>query len=315
MLLLLATSACGDQGTGPDIGADKDCSYVGVEHTDAVEAAQTWRKEDGPHHVKGSIRVGGPPLASLTIEAGTLVCFGPGASIVAAGAVEQRPGGGFQPATGGVLIAQGTEDEPIVFTASNPLSRWAGITVTEMGSGSRISHAVVEHATIGVLGSGAVDIDHVTFRQILQTAITYSYYNVDSRIGDTVVDSAGLDGSPAVVMGGGTLERTTIKNSGGTGLTATARYAHIRIQDCSIQGNAGDGVYVTFRTVTELPIHNCNLEDNQGLGVNNASTLVVDATRNWWGDPTGPLGFYGDGVSDGVDYSSHQTEPVPVGNP
>ncbi len=150
-------------------------------------------------------------------------------------------------------------------------------------------------------------------RQITRTGIGYLYYNDGSHITDTRVDSAGLDGSWAVSMEGGRLERTTVTGSGGDGIRAVSRYASVQISDCAVSGSKGDGIRVAFRTVRTLPINRCNIHDNGGVGVVNLSDFEVDATGNWWGDPAGPNGPQGDGVSGAVDFGAFLTELVEIG--
>jgi len=60
---------------------------------------------------------------------------------------------------------------------------------------------------------------------------------------------------------------------------------------------------------SSLVIHNSLIFNNTGYGILNYSSNTVDATRNWWGDPTGPYhyvlntGGLGNAVSDGVNFS------------
>jgi hypothetical protein len=310
MAVLVGCAACADPGTGPLTGPNDVCAASGTDHTGAITASETWHRGDGPHHVTGALTVGDDPDATLTIEAGTRVCFAPGASITMVGSAVPRPGGGFEPARGGALVALGAEDATITFTAADPTARWGGITISQLAGGSLLSHAVVEYATTGVVAEGPIDIENTVIRQITGIGVVYGYYNVEGRIADTVVDSAGLDGSHALYMEGGTLERTVIRGSGGAGLVVAARYARVRVSGCGVYGNKGDGILVTFRTESTVPINDCNLEGNGGPGVRNDSEIEVDARRNWWGDPAGPHGPAGDGVAGPVDVRDFRTRPV-----
>ncbi|MDX8339285.1 right-handed parallel beta-helix repeat-containing protein [Draconibacterium sp. IB214405] len=66
---------------------------------------------------------------------------------------------------------------------------------------------------------------------------------------------------------------------------------------CTVSGNSGDGIYLhAYSTSNPGPnaiINNCNIMGNNGYGLKtyvyqNASTIWLDATNNWWGtsDPT-----------------------------
>jgi len=75
--------------------------------------------------------------------------------------------------------------------------------------------------------------------------------------------------------------------------------------------NYGVGVWSAGRTPIASNQINCNnIDGNTGYGViNYNSSVVIDATHNWWGHATGPehtlnLGGLGDRVSDNVNYDN-----------
>ena len=82
----------------------------------------------------------------------------------------------------------------------------------------------------------------------------------------------------------------------------------ISIIDTSSISEHSRGIYVTTES-DNLTIHNSSIFNNTGYGILNYSSNTVDATRNWWGDPTGPYhyalntGGLGNAVSDGVNFS------------
>lgn len=65
-----------------------------------------------------------------------------------------------------------------------------------------------------------------------------------------------------------------------------------------------------------MPAMQCFITDNSGYGVQNVSPgNIIDATYNWWGDPSGPGGVgpgTGDEVSSWVDYDPWLDHPVCV---
>ena len=77
------------------------------------------------------------------------------------------------------------------------------------------------------------------------------------------------------------------------------------------------GVYKEGGTVR---VKNSNIFENVDFGVQNATTVDVDATLNWWGDPTGPLhpqknpGGKGNKVSDYVLFEPWQQQKVSFKN-
>ena len=71
-------------------------------------------------------------------------------------------------------------------------------------------------------------------------------------------------------------------------------------------------------TPSNINLHHNNIYDNTGYGIYNYSTVTIDATRNWWGSPTGPhrelpngkwVGK-GDKVSSNIDYKPWSPHPV-----
>jgi hypothetical protein len=78
---------------------------------------------------------------------------------------------------------------------------------------------------------------------------------------------------------------------------------------CVIAANSGNGV--RFEGGFPLTINQSNIYSNTGFGVNNLdSSQTINAQNNWWGDPDGPEGDSGDGVSDNVDFSNWLTSPA-----
>ena len=73
---------------------------------------------------------------------------------------------------------------------------------------------------------------------------------------------------------------------------------------------------IAANTTAPVTIINSNLTDNTEAIRNFRSSPVVNATGNWWGDPTGPFnassnpGGLGNPVSDFVDFSSFAIEPL-----
>ena len=73
-----------------------------------------------------------------------------------------------------------------------------------------------------------------------------------------------------------------------------------------------EGIEFNYGTLTNVAIHNTNIEGNLDEGVANYGTGIVDATGNWWGDASGPSGEgpgTGDRVTENVDFNPWSTSP------
>lgn len=96
----------------------------------------------------------------------------------------------------------------------------------------------------------------------------------------------------------------------GVGLAAILIGASdVQVLRCDVTDNGSDGIRVTSAVTGNVGIHDCNLERNAGFGAYNLAPFRVDARRNWWGDPAGPTGPAGDGVSGNVDASEPRPAP------
>jgi len=110
-----------------------------------------------------------------------------------------------------------------------------------------------------------------------------------------------------VINNAGTLNLTNseIIDNDWYGIYQTAGTAMI---DSTIIARQSRGIYLPSGN-SSLVIHNSLIFNNTGYGILNYSSNTVDATRNWWGDPTGPYhyvlntGGLGNAVSDGVNFS------------
>ena len=100
----------------------------------------------------------------------------------------------------------------------------------------------------------------------------------------------------------------------GDGICCYHSLSPITINDCVISENMGEGIYGDF--CSQLIIHDCSITDNTTYGVrNHYSSDTIDATRNWWGDSTGPYhpnlnpNGLGNPVSDYVDFIPWRSSP------
>jgi parallel beta-helix repeat protein/predicted outer membrane repeat protein len=90
----------------------------------------TWTQEDSPYIITGDIVV--PFGETLTIEPGVLVVF------------ENV----FSMAVEGIIVAEGTADEPITFTKQLGTSGWRGLRFFFGPDGSSLKHCIFEHGLV-----------------------------------------------------------------------------------------------------------------------------------------------------------------------
>jgi hypothetical protein len=227
----------------------------GTEHAGFIQGAAVWRAADGPHRLVGSVQV-----TRLTIEAGALVCGSTGADI--------------RLVPGGMLMAEGSAEAPIVFTAQDSVNPWNGLRLH--GDTVTLSHVIVEHATRGAWTNpeglsrsiGPVEIRNALFRVIHGPAIWVGYYSSVALV-ESVVDSACLgiaDCAAISVVGRGPelrFEESVIRNSGGMGIYASTvgsgPAAHLTFVGGAIEQSAGIGLhtagqFLSFHVVNPVQI-------------------------------------------------------------
>ena len=232
---------------------------------------------------------------------------------------------------GGRLWARGTAAEPVVFTNVGA-DFWGGLVFRSppgvdpftppVPDTSYLTNALLERpgvflpeGSIGTTLVPAVDaaeahmvvIDSTVIRQSAGRGGVVNLQAPGSRISRSAVDT--VSNGTGVVLGSGTvLEGTTVRGASGIGVEV--RGSDVTLATCEITGSGSHGVQVS--ATTNVHINNCNLFDNVGNGVENATSTAVDATNNWWGDAAGPTGTNGDGVSANVTFVPFLTVPVVI---
>jgi hypothetical protein len=123
------------------VNTDSSCSQGGGQvHSGTIKpGGETWGVCGSPHFVKGTFWVEGKDSPILTIEAGAVVRFENGASLWIG---ENAPGG---------LVAEGTAEKPIVFTADTAGAQpgfWQGIQLRPQTLKGRATlvHTRIEYA-------------------------------------------------------------------------------------------------------------------------------------------------------------------------
>ena len=243
------------------------------------------RAEDGPHFIFGTYTV-----ADLAVEPGATVCGLPGSVI----SVRSHSAG--DSSVSAFVHGRGTAEHPVRFTATDTVQGWLGIDGSQ-GISMTLTHALIEHTTREYAGWGGHMTIHDSHLRRLPFAHCGNISSVDIR--RTLFEGSG------VCISDGIFEDNTIRGGGLQIVRDRPTPGVARVLRCTIT----DSPYYGIRVLDGAPaeIHECNLERNAGLGVDNFGTATVDARRNWWGDPAGPHGPAGDGVSGNVDASEHLT--------
>ncbi len=117
-------------------------SSMAAEVNGIIDTDTVWTLAESPYQVTGNIQIAAG--TTLTIESGVSVTIQSSLSADV----------GYYILVEGVLNAQGTVDNPIVFTAADPLSPWGGIVFVDQSqdwdetgsSGSILSNCVIEYA-------------------------------------------------------------------------------------------------------------------------------------------------------------------------
>jgi hypothetical protein len=219
----------GPEPTLPDFSGTCD-SEGGTVQRGTVSG--TWTRNQSPHRVADTVYVSG----QLVIEAGALVCLGPDAAI------------SWRPESAGTVVAVGTAEAPVVFTADRPGGRWGGFVFrSNLATGTAavdLTHVVIENATTGIdLGYGqSVRVSDGLIRRITGPGVHAGGIRLRNVVVDSVCQRGG--GCPAVSAlnyANVVLEDVWIRDSGGGGVQMGDR-GTLTLANVRITGSAGTGL-------------------------------------------------------------------------
>ena len=146
--------------------------------------------------------------------------------------------------------------------------------------------------------------------EIVNSQFGITGYLKDSLIEGNVVRDFATEGTAI----SGQFLNTEIKNnmvtgySDGAALSFEEHYGRDLSENVTVTGNTFTGnhlgiyVFNTQTTLTGITVHFNSIAGNSWYGVRNDGGEMLDATENWWGAASGPLGD-GDTVSTKVHYS------------
>jgi hypothetical protein len=238
------------------------------------------------YEITGTITVN--PGVTLTIEPETIVYFSQGTSrlivndsgnlIICQGVVFKmvRSSSSYNFYVYGKIVAMGTEESPVHFTAYRDDTIGGninGLGEFEQGMPGDWSQIRIDGADLGSY------LDHCEIR--------YGGYNNTSQVH---IRNSSLALNHCDISYG-VQDGVVLYNSNSS------------LEDCSISSNNRHGVYLDLSPAL---IHYCGIWANTGDGIFNYTPVhVVNAEYNWWGDASGPGGVgpgAGDEISDGITY-------------
>ncbi len=195
-------------------------------HQGTISQNETWKKADGPHIIRGEVLVESEQGVTLTIEAGTEVHFEKGASLfVGYGSL-------------GYLKAQGTADQPIVFTSASASPAKGDWMTIYLGSGA--ANSVLSHCTIKYGGSASYG------------AVTVSGENNTPSITNcTIEQSAGFGVDLQAHSAFKVFTGNTIKTSGANPIRLGANVVGTMGAGNTFTGNAIQAIDVDGETITK----------------------------------------------------------------
>jgi hypothetical protein len=283
------------------LGNSKDTLYVtgGTAHAPVtVRADVPWR------------------MASPAIDSGSVMTVQPGSHLA-------FDGGGLTFARGGRLDARGTAAAPIVFTPSITSVPWGGLffgdplepdPINVAVDTSYLSNARLELVSSvnggAIVGGGAHHTLLLDSLRIRRTAVgaAVALHGYGSRLSHSVIDTTGSPTStaPALLLADSTAAYgVVVRRSGGDGVEMSGNAS---FTSSTVNGSLGNGVSVFGANAV---LSNDNFFANGGVGVFSHGS-AVNAEGNWWGDPAGPNGPSGDGVSGFVDFANWLASAVVI---
>lgn len=239
------------------------CTLPGgqVHQGEIKPGGETWGVCGSPHFVKGDFIVAGKDSPVLTVEAGAVVRFENGASIL----VGTTAPGGF--------VIEGKENNPAVLTADTAGASpgfWQGIHFYEQTVKGKayMEHARIEYAG-GAFGAVAVESE----AQAIELKL------LDVEIKNSLYTGLYLMGNSRLAKDSGKVRILGTKSSeqgGGTPIITGGSGTH-NMPDGEYKGNESDVILINSNNSTETITSN-TIWRNVGIPYQAANSLIVDGT-------------------------------------
>jgi parallel beta-helix repeat protein len=277
-------------------------NYITVfnDSSGAITQNTTWSLANGPYIITGDLTVNSG--ATLTIEPGTVIKFGQGASF-------QVYGG---------LNATGTASAPIYFTdlrddtvggdtngdggATSPApGGWAGIIIGDGGTAT-LDHAVVRYggvryADIYKTGFGSIIVTNSTVSDSASYGILIENTSDVQTLSNNIIENNGWDGIRLYgISGSVTISGNEIRNNN-AGITLDTITGTVSITGNTIEDNQSEGIHVeNISGEIEISGNEIRGSVGNGIGISNGGrgvTITSNVIEN-----NGQYGIYSDAATE-----------------